>query len=146
MTLGINLHGIVNPIIAMLHPNIPATLYRSTGQKNVRGTVKPTYAEGELIQVQVQSEGPTTLAHVNKVGQEEVTRKMYLFSDHGLTSRVAGIVRPETRGGDMLRLDDETWWLVLGPVEDFTRAGWECVRATMQVKGPDFSGSDWWTG
>ncbi|MDR2947121.1 MAG: hypothetical protein LBV79_10295 [Candidatus Adiutrix sp.] len=146
----LNLHSIVNPLISRLHPNVAATLYRSTGQKNVKGTISQTYAVGEAITVQAQSEGPTTLNMVNKVGQEEVTRKLYLFSDDSMTGRVAGIVRPETRNGDFIQIGPDerwyagTWWLVLGPVEDFSRAGWQCVRATMQVKGPDFSKSEWY--
>ncbi len=137
-----NLHAIVNPVIAQLHPNVGGTLYRSTGQVNVMGDIKQTYAPGESIQIQFQSEGPTVLNHVNKIGQEEVTRKLYLFSSDTMANRVAGIVRPETRNGDMIQIDAGagwyagTWWLVLGPVEDFSHAGWQCVRATMQVIPP----------
>lgn len=150
MALGINLHGIVNPIISTLHPNVSATLYRSTGQRNIKGKIVQTYAEGEGIQAQIQSEGPTVLNHANKVGQEEVTRKLYLFSDDSMAGRVAGVVRAEARNGDMINIDSDeswyagTWWLVLGPVEDFSRAGWQSVRATMQTIEPDFSYSDWW--
>ncbi len=145
----INLHAIANPIISQLHPNTAAMLYRSTGQKNVRGVVGQTYAQGEAIKCQIQSESATVLNHVNRVGQEEVTRRLYLFSDESMTGRVAGIVRPETRNGDMIQIGpgeswySDTWWLVLGPIEDFSRAGWQCVRATMQVKAPDFSLSEW---
>jgi hypothetical protein len=151
MAFGINLHAVVNPIISRLHPNARATLYRSTGQVNVKGVIGQSYAKGEAIEVQIQSEGPTTLNHINRVGQEEVTRKLYLFSPPDMAGRVAGLVRPETRNGDMIQISETEewyagqWFLVLGPIEDFTKAGWECVRAAMQVKAPDFSNSEWYS-
>lgn len=151
---GINLHAVVNPIITTLHPNHAATLYRSTGQSNVKGVIKATYAEGEAISVQIQSESAETLAHANYVGQEEVSRRIYLFSTPGMADRVASIVRPIARNGDFLQIDASDpwysgqWYLIHAIIEDFTVAGsgWSNVRATLQVKGPDFSGSDWWTG
>ncbi|MDL2315507.1 hypothetical protein LJC59_00290 [Desulfovibrio sp. OttesenSCG-928-A18] len=96
--------------------------------------------------VQIQSEGATALYHADRVGMEEITRKLYLFSASGLRERVAGIVRPMSRGGDMLQLEDGTWWLVDAVIEDFTRSGWASVRATLQVRAADFSASDWWKG
>lgn len=146
----VNLHAIANPLIAQLHPNVEALLYRSTGQANILGKLLPAYAEGERLTVQFQSEGPTILAHADKSGQENVTRKLYLFSDSSMTKRVSGIVRPLSRGGDMLHLAEGggwyagTWWLVEGPVEDFSGSGWQCVRASMQNQAPDFSGSEWY--
>lgn len=150
---GINLHAIVNPVIATLHPNHSATLYRSTGQKNVKGVMQATYAEGESISCQIQSESAETLAHVNMVGQEEVSRRIYLFSTPGMSDRVASIVRPIARNGDFLQIDTADpwyggqWYLVHAIIEDFTVAGsgWSNVRATLQVKGPDFSHSSWFT-
>ena len=143
---GVNLHGIVRGAIAALHPEVLLTLYQSTGQVTAPGgVVKSVYARGVAVAAQMQSEGPTTLFHADRVGQEEVSRKFYLFSNPELDRRVAGIVRPLSRTGDMLELEDNTWWLVDGVIEDFTRSGWACVRATMQVKPPDFTYSDWFT-
>lgn len=143
---GVNLHAVVRGAINSLHPDVSATLYQSTGQTTDNsGQAKTKYAEGVAIKAQMQSEGTTALFHADRVGQEEVSRKFYLFSVPDLKARVAGIVRPLSRGGDMFRLEDETWWLVDGIIEDFTRSGWANVRATMQVNEPDFSYSDWWT-
>lgn len=141
---GINLHNTVRQAVNALHPDIDATLYRSTGQVvDKGGSVKSVYAEGVSVKVQMQSEGPTTLDHTDRVGMEEVSRKLYLFSNPALDERVAGIVRPLSRNGDMLGLDDGTWWLVDNIIEDFTRSGWASVRASLQVIPPDFSNSDW---
>ena len=146
MSLGINLHALVNGAINALHPDVAATLYRSTGQVTTAdGSVKSVYAPGVAIAAKVQTESPTALAHTDRVGMEDVTRKFYLRSEPGLAERVAGIVRPLARGGDMLQLPDGTWWLVVGVIEDFTRSGWACVRGTLQVVPPDFSHSEWWT-
>ncbi|MDR0339548.1 MAG: hypothetical protein LBH65_04655 [Desulfovibrio sp.] len=143
---GINLHAIVRPAINALHPDIKATLYQSIRQATCPdGGVKSIYAPGVSITAQMQSEGPGALYHADRVGMEEVGRKFYLFSTPELEKRVAGIVRPLSRGGDVFQLDDQTWWLVDAVLEDFTRSGWASVRATLQVKPPDFSASEWHT-
>ena len=146
MSLGINLHGVVRSAITALHPDITATLYQSTGQTTgPNGSVKSIYAPGVPIKAQMQSEGATTLYHADRVGMEEVNRKFYLFSTPELDKRIAGIVRPLSRGGDVFQLEDQTWWLVDAILEDFTHAGWASVRATLQVIAPDFSNSEWYT-
>lgn len=146
MSLGINLHAIVRPVINALHPEVKATLYQSTGQSTgAGGGVKGIYAPGIAITAQMQSEGPTALYHADRVGMEEVGRKFYLFSTPELDKRIAGIARPLSRGGDVFQLEDQTWWLVDAILEDFTRSGWASVRATLQVNPPDFSNSDWYT-
>lgn len=147
---GINLHSVVRGVINMLHPDINATLYQATGQTTAGGgNVKSIYAPGRAIKAQAQSEGTTALFHADRVGSEELVRKFYLFSDPELDARVAGIIRPLSRGGDMFQIDAtetwfaDTWWLVEATIEDFTRSGWVNVRATLQVNPPDFSASDW---
>ncbi len=146
MGLGINLHQLVNPIISQYNPNVSATLYRSTGQANVKGELKATYAEGVPVECQIQSEGTETLAHANLVGMEEVSRRCYLFSKASAADRVASIVRPISRNGDFLLMSpgeewySGQWFLVTAVIEDFSRAGgtgWINVRITLQVTPPD---------
>jgi hypothetical protein len=142
----INLHAIVRKPISAAHPEVPAVLYRSTGQTvGPDGEIKAAYAAGIPVSVQMQSESPTVLAHVDRVGQEEVSRKFYLFSEADPAKRVAGIVRPLSRNGDMLFLEDGAWWLIDAVIEDFSRSGWVSVRATLQVREPDFCASEWFT-
>jgi hypothetical protein len=137
----INLHALVNPVISALHPNVPGTLYPSTGQTLAAdGKAQPAYdTAGRPVSAQMQSEGANTLYHADRVGMEEVSRKFYLFSSADLSTRVAGLVRPLSRGGDLLRLDDGTWWLIDAVLEDFTRSGWVSARATLQVDPPAFA-------
>ena len=138
MSLGINLHNVVRPAISLLYPEVSATLYQSIGQAVAAdGDIKSAYAPGLPIMVQMQSESPTILFHADRVGQEEISRKLYLFSGSDLMQKVAGIIRPLGRGGDMLLFDDGTWWLINATIEDFTRSGWVCVRVTLQVNPPD---------
>ena len=75
----------------------------------------------------------------------EITDTFYLFADHDPAGRVAGIYRPLSRGGDMIQLEDGTWWLVNEVLEDFSLSGWVSVLATLQVVPPDFSHSEWST-
>ena len=151
MIAGVNLHGMVRGAINHLHPDTEVTLYRTTGQAViVGGQPKSIYAEGLPLKAQAQSEGATALFHADKIGQEEITRKFYLFAAPELDLRIAGIIRPLSRGGDMLQIAPGenwfagTWWLVDATIEDFTRSGWASVRATLQINPPDFTHSEWW--
>lgn len=141
--LTINLHNIANKVITSVHPNASALLYRSIGQQNIKGKIVPLYESPEAIEVQVQSEGAASLHHANKVGQEEVSRKLYVKSQAISDKRIAGIVRSLSRGGDFIKITNandwyaNSWWLVEASIEDFTASGWQCVRATMQTLPPD---------
>lgn len=140
--MALNLHAVVNNAIGRIHPHIQATLYQSLGQENRKGVIIPKYAKGIAIEAQMQSESASTLFHTNRIGQEEETRKLYLYSDASMQTKVAGIVRPLSRNGDIIYIPDtngsfdNTWWLVIAVIEDFTRSGWASVRATLQVKAP----------
>lgn len=136
--MRLNLHAIAAKAVNLAHPNVRAVLYRNTGQNVMAdGSVKPDYAAGANIIAQMQPEGASSMYHANRVGMEEVNRKFYLHSDSEPATCVASIVRAFSRGGDMLVLEDGSWWLVDEVLEDFTRSGWACVRATLQVSGPE---------
>jgi hypothetical protein len=135
--MALNLHQMVRSAINTLHPDQSGLLYRSNGQSPVGdGTFKPAYLEPVSVKIQIQTESPAVLAHTNNTGNEEISRKMYLLSEQDMNTKVAGIIRPFARGGDMIKLDDDTWWLVTGTIEDFSRSGWSCVRVTLQNKPP----------
>jgi hypothetical protein len=135
-----NLHGIVRGAVSALHPDISATLYRSTGRITIDdGSVQSVHAPGVPITAQKQSAEPETLFHRDMVSDTEITDKFYLFADHDPAKKVSGIYRPLSRGGDMLQLEDGTWWLVNEVLEDFSLSGWVSVLATLQVIPPDLS-------
>lgn len=145
--MAINLHAIVNPVIAGLHPNYNGTIYRSDGQAaNERGQLVPIYAEGEVIMMQLQSQSSDELYHADRVNMNDVIRHAYLYSASSTGSKPASLIRPFARNGDMIQHEDGTWWLVKELQEDFNKAGWVNVSIQLQVKAPDFSASPWWEG
>jgi hypothetical protein len=132
----LNLHAIVNPLISVVHPNENGFLYQSTGQDNVKGKVIPLYSDGIAIDMQVQTESPEVLAHVDKINQDEISRKFYLMAPQGQVP--SGIIRPLTKSGDLILRADQTWWLVTAVLEDFSQSDWVAVRAVLQVKAPEW--------
>lgn len=139
---GLNLHAIVRGSITAVHPDESVTLYQSIGQDNVKGKIVPTYAAPQVVQAQVQSESDDKLFHADRKGENESTRRMYLYADASAPDmRPAGIVRPMARGGDFIMRNDGTWWLVVGTPDEFARVGWVSVRTVLQVTGPDLSAS-----
>lgn len=132
----INLHDVVRGIIPVLHPDRKALLIQSMGKSNVRGVVTPFFADAVQISAQVQSMGNDDLRAMNDTSRVEIQRKAYLYSDTPSQLIPQTIVRTLSRGGDFLRLDDGSWWLVTGMMEDFSASGWVCVRLVQQVVVP----------
>lgn len=133
----INLHNVVRSTITAVHPDEAVTLYRSIGMTNVKGEIKATYAAGVFIKAQIQSVSDDALYHVNRAGQNDTTRKAYLFAENSTADKPASIVRPISRTGDIVRRADGTYWLVEAMLEDFSHANWVCVRIILQVKAPE---------
>ena len=138
----LNLHAIVRTPITALHPDETVTLYRSVGQSNVLGRIKPAYAEGVTIQAQIQTLSADELQQREDVSKTELHAKMYLNATE--QDPVAGIIRLLLRNGDYIQRADGTWWLVTSVLEDYVKSGWQCLGIVMQLKAPDFSGSDWY--
>lgn len=135
-----NLHALVSSTIGSVNPNTTVVLYQSTGQVNVAGVITPLYAAPELVPAQVQSFAEAELKHMDRMGQNDILKKFYLIAGE---TPPAGLVRPAARGGDIIHYAGY-YWLVEAMPDDFSPAGWVCVRGVMQVKGPDFSASPWW--
>lgn len=135
---GLNLHSLVRGVIATVHPDEDVLLYQSTGSANVKGQPIPVYAPPQALRAQVQSENDEALQHIEKVNESDIVKRFYLTANAAM--RPAGVMRPLSRGGDMIQRADGTWWLITGTIDDFSAVGWVAVRATMQTKGPDLSG------
>jgi hypothetical protein len=139
----INLHAIARGPVGALHPEVAATIYRSVGRATgPGGGVTGIYAPGVAIRAQRQSAGPAALLQRDRVSETETACKFYLFSGPDPAGKVAGMYRPLSRGGDMLQLEEGSWWLVNELLEDFSLSGWVSVLATLQVNPPDFSFSE----
>lgn len=141
-----NLHMYANPMIAILHPNRLITYYRSIGTDNSSGTGIPVnkYAEGVVVEAQIQSMRADELYHSGNVARNESMRKVWLFAPSNDDGKAANIIRQRDRSGDYALDDRGLWWAVTALDEDFTEAEWNSVYFVAQVKGPDFSHSDWY--
>lgn len=136
--MALNLHHIVRGAINAVHPDELLELVRSVGQDvSDDGFVVPCYAALKEIHGQVQTESEATLHFADMVGQNEHTRKIYLYAPKNLCKQAASIFRPLCRNGDFIRRADGTWWLITAVTENFSGVGWVCVRAVLQVNPPE---------
>lgn len=134
---GVNLHAIVRGAINAINPDEDVTLYRASGQKNVAGKVTATYLPPVTVKAQIQSENDEALYHSNNAGQNDITKRFYLYAD-SVAGRPAGIIRPQARSGDIIqRVLDGTWWKVIAVIDDFSAVGWTSVRAALQTVAPN---------
>lgn len=139
---GINLHAVVRGAVRSINPDEIVTLYRSMGQSNAGGVVRPCYEAGEDVIAQWQPDEKEALEHAERVNSTSDSEQVFLYSE--AAKPVAGLRRvPFARTGDML-LRGKHWYLVTAVIEDWSRVGWINVTATLQNKAPDFSASDWW--
>lgn len=134
--MSINLHAVVRGSITSLHPDEELTLYRSTGNQNVRGEACPTYAAPVTVKGQIQSERTDTLEPSRDANAVSRTRRCYLYGGEGTGYVPRTLTRAFATGGDMIQRADGTWWLVVGMLEDFSASGWVCVRIEAQLKFP----------
>lgn len=145
MIIVLNLHSLVNPLIANLHPNEDVVLYQSIGQTNVKGRILPLYSEGEAVELQIQPAGDESLTQQYDANQSTISRKAYLFSDTTAGVIPRSVHRPLARNGDMICRADDTWWLVTSLSEDFSKSGWVSITITEQLKAPDFTACEWYS-
>lgn len=138
-----NLFNIVSGVTASLHTPKACTLYQSKGQKVLAdGSIKAIYSEGIPVLAEFQSLGINELYHSDRLGSEETSRRIYLKSTNTQDKKISGILRELGRNGDMLVDEDKSTWLIEAVLEDFSRAGWMSVRASLQLLGPDLSFSE----
>jgi hypothetical protein len=106
------------------------------GAVNAKGVLTPTWAAGEPVEAQIQSESPDELARMSEnVDVVETTRQAWFHGAPG--SAPKPLDRETGAGGDIIQRVDGSWWLVTAVLDDYTRAGWTRVRLTRQVKGPE---------
>lgn len=135
MIEGLNLHAVVRGAVNALHPDTPATLYRSTGKfaDGERGDPVQVFDEGIDVSIQLQSLGSDVIQRVEDISQAATLRKMYLFADTGAW----GMYRPLSRTGDYVKDESGRLWLVNAVLEDFTRSGWVALQVQLQTTGRD---------
>lgn len=133
--MSLNLHDIVRPAITRNLADESCTLYRSAGQVMLKGVASNVY-NAITITAQWQSEGDSALDHANLAGQNTTIRRVYLYAANDAQARAWGLYRPLGRTGDYLLDAAGRYWLVVAVTEDYSAAGWECLRVQLQTKTP----------
>lgn len=125
-----NLHAIASPVISAVNPMISVIWLQSTGYTtNAAGARTPT-TTSTTVQGQVQALSATDLRHIDGLNITGVLRSVYLYGN------VAGIVRVDQQGGDILQFPEVPGgamrnWLVNQVME--TWPDWCRVIVTLQV-------------
>lgn len=126
-----NLNSMVAGIINTVKPLEEVAIFRCTGQINNKGIMVPTYTPSPTVAMSdIQSVGDAALKQMNRIGMNDKTLHFYLDGDW------RGIFRPDGTGGDMIYARGN-WWQVIAVPEDFSVAGWVCVRGSLQMTGPE---------
>ena len=106
-----NLHHIVRGIIQTVHKDEPCYLIQAIGQSNVKGIVTPKYQKPFKILAQIQPAGSDTLQMLETFNVGGESMQAFLYSNPALP--VASVNRlPLTRGGDIVKRKDGTFWIV----------------------------------
>lgn len=116
-----DLRGIANGAITTVNPNETVTVLRSTGYTIGAGARQvPSYAAPVVGPGQVQALDADDIAQLDGLNIQGVIRAIYL------RGTLAGVVRPDGTGGDIVKRKNETeTWLVVKVLEswpDWTKA------------------------
>jgi hypothetical protein len=124
----VNLHQRVSGIIARVNPMQTITVRHSTGwTQNSDFTRVPTYSTTTMLG-QVQALTSAELAQVDGLNIQGEKLALYV------NGTLAGVSRPDNTGGDLITLPDGSVWLVLIPLENFSRmVGWCKVAIVRQA-------------
>lgn len=102
-----DLRGIANGISSMVNPNVAVTVLRSTGYTIGAGQRQvPTYADGVTGPGQIQALDSDDLKQIDSLNIQGTIRAIYL---RGV---LAGVVRPDGTGGDLVQMGADTWLVV----------------------------------
>lgn len=134
--MSMNLHDIVRGAINVNLEDQPFVLLRSLGSSVVNGVRVSKYRKVEGLKGNFQSEGDAALNFSNNAAQNTIIRRLYLYADSDRSTRAWTIYRPLARAGDYVLNDKGEYWQVSAVIEDFSDAGWECLRVTFQQTDP----------
>ncbi len=112
----INLRGIANSVTQAVNPNELVTVLLSTGYTIGQGAKQvPTYAAGFDGYAQVQALDGEDLKQIENLNIQGVIRAIYLYGE------LAGVVRPDQKGGDLIRRTGQfaSDWLVVKVLEQW---------------------------
>jgi len=137
--MSLNLHDIVRGAITANLDDQPFTLLRSVQSTVTNGVRVASYVRVEGLKGNFQSESDVSLNFSNNAAQNSIVRKLYLYATSDRATRPWAIYRPLARSGDYVINDKGEYWQVSSVIEDFSDAGWECLRVTFQQTPPNLS-------
>ncbi len=114
-----NLRGIANSVTSTVNPNQTVTVLRSTGYTIGAGRKQiPTYAAGVSGPGQIQALNGVDLKQLDGLNIQGTIRAIYLRGS------LAGVIRPDGTGGDIVQIDGRDWLVVkvLESWPDWTKA------------------------
>lgn len=122
-----DLRGIANSVSSVINANVAVTLNRSTGYTIDPATRKqvPTYTSTPGYG-QMQALDGDDLRQLGGLNIQGTLRALYLYGD------AAGVIRPDTRGGDTVAIAGKIW-LVVRVLEHWDNPTW--VKLAINYQG-----------
>ena len=114
-----DVRGIANVITSTVNPNVTVSVKRSTGYGIGPGQKQiPSYAAPVTGPAQIQALDGSELRQVEGLNLQGDIRGIYLRGS------LAGVVRPQSKGGDLVTYDGSDWLIVkvLETWPDWTKA------------------------
>ena len=122
-----DLRGIANGVTTTVNPNKTVTVLRSTGYTIGAGRKQvPSYADPVTGPGQIQALDANYIKQLDGLNIQGTVRAIYL---RGV---LAGVVRPDGTGGDLVEIGAETW-LVVKVLEGWPT--WTKAAIVLQMPG-----------
>lgn len=122
-----DLRGLANGVTTTVNPNKTVTVRRSTGYTIGAGRKQvPGYADPVTGPAQIQALDANDIKQLDGLNIQGTVRAIYL---RGV---LAGVVRPDGTGGDLVEIGSETW-LVVKVLEGWPT--WTKAAIVLQMPG-----------
>ena len=122
-----DLRGIANGVTSTVNPNQTVTVLRSTGYTIGAGRRQvPSYAAPVSGPAQIQALDADDIKQLDGLNIQGTVRAIYL---RGV---LAGVVRPDGTGGDLVEVEGQTW-LVVKVLEGWPT--WTKAAIVLQMPG-----------
>ena len=122
-----DLRGLANGVTSTVNPNQTVTVLRSTGYTIGAGAKQvPSYAAPVTGPAQIQALDANDIKQLDGLNIQGTVRAIYL---RGV---LAGVVRPDGTGGDLVKIGAETW-LVVKVLEGWPT--WTKAAIVLQMPG-----------
>ena len=122
-----DLRGLANGVTAAVNPNKTVTVRRSTGYTIGAGRKQvPAYADPVTGPAQIQALDANDIKQLDGLNIQGTVRAIYL---RGV---LAGVVRPDGTGGDLIAIEGQIW-LVVKVLEGWPT--WTKAAIVLQMPG-----------